>query len=398
MKNPIITALDIGSASIKVLVASPKQENSGFEVLSQVSEPSFGVRRGIVIDVVQVSEIISRVVKKAENEIGQRIKEVFININGSHIFSTFSHGTIAVSRADQKISKEDIERVLKAAQTFSLPQNKEIVDVFSKEFIVDGVKGIKHALAMEGVRLETEILVLGCFSPYLRNLENAVLEADLQIAGLVCNPLPSARAVLSAKDKELGVLVLDIGAGTTSFCVFQEQILLCAGVIPVGSAHITNDIARGLKTDVDTAERIKIQHGACFLKGGKRIKIKENATGETLVFSQKALGKIIDARVIEIFELVQKNLKKFSLPKLSAGVVLGGGGAKMIKIKESAKKSFKLFCKIGKVKGFFPKIEGPEWIAASGLILLAGDILKQEETIGRGIIKKIKALLKSFIP
>ena len=397
-KSPIIAGLDIGSSSVKVLVVLPKKESLEFEVLSQVSEPSFGVRRGVVINVEKVSEIVFSALERAEKEIGQSIKDVFVNINGSHLFSTFSHGTIAVSRADQKISKEDIERVLEAAQTFSLPPNREILEVFPKEFIVDGERGIKEALGMEGVRLEAEILVLGCFSPYLRNLEKAVLETGYQIAEIIPSPLASAQAVLTAKAKEIGVLLLDIGAGTTGFSVFQEQSLICAGVIPIGSGHITNDIAIGLKTDIETAERIKLQYGACFLKGAKKIKIKERETGETLVFSQKTLGKIIDARVAEIFEQVQKELKKFSLPKLPGGVVLAGGGAKLPKIKEFAKKILKLPCRIGKISGFLPKIEDPRLSCVCGLVLQGRETMEQDRALAEGVFQKIKRVFKSFIP
>lgn len=396
-KNHIITALDIGSSSIKCLVAAPRLESSGFEILSQVSEPSFGIRRGVVIDPERVSKIIASILTKAENEVGQRIKQVFVNVNGSHIFSTFSHGTVAVSRADQNISKEDIERVVQAAQTFSLPQNREILEVFPREFIVDGEKGVKQALGMRGVRLEADILVTGCFSPYLKNLQDAVLDADYQILDIVCNPLPSAQAVLIPKEKELGVLLLDIGAGTTGFCAFQEQSLLGLGVIPIGSSHITSDIAIGLKTDIDTAEKIKLQFGSCMLGGSKKIKIKEIATGESLIFSQKALGSIIDARVLEIFDLVQKELKKYSLSKLPAGLVLCGGGARLPKVKEFAKKCFKLSCKIGKPIDFFPKVENPELTTACGLILQEQETL-EEDGSGHSLVEKVKSILKNFIP
>lgn len=397
MANHIITGLDIGSSSIRVLVAALRRESSEFEILSQASGPSFGVRKGVVIDVEKVSEIVGSALEKAEKEVGQKVKEVFVNIEGSHIFSTFSHGTIAVSRADQKISKEDIDRVLQAAQTFSLPPNREILEVFPKEFIVDGESGIKTAEGLEGVRLEAEILVLGCFSPYLKNLQGAVLEADYQIADIICSPLASAEAVLSTQEKELGVLLLDIGAGTTNFCAFIEQNLLCLGVIPIGSGHITNDIASGLKTDVETAERIKLQFGSCFLKGTKRLKIKEKASGEEIVFSQKELGRIIDARVSEIFDLVLKELKKASLPQLPAGVVLCGGGAKLLKIKEFAKKSLKFSCRIGKISGFFPKIEDPQYTTVCGLVICGRKTLEQE-SMGRGIAEKIKSIFKHFIP
>ena len=397
-KSHLIVGLDIGSASIKVLAAMPKPESANFEILSQVNDVSFGVRRGVIVNVEKVSEKISSLLEKAENETGQKFKEVVVNIGGAHIFSTFSHGTVAVSRADERISKEDIERVLRAAQTFSLPPNREILEIFPKEFIVDGEKGIKEALGMKGVRLEAEILVLACFSPYLKNLEKAVLEADYQIADIVCNPLASARAVLSAQEKELGVLLLDIGAGTTSFSVFQEGALVYLGVIPIGSAHITNDIAIGLKTDVETAERIKLQYGGCFLKSSKKIKVKEGASGEGLIFSQKALAKIIDARVSEIFEQVQKELKKIALPKLPGGAVLCGGGAKIPKIKEFAKKSLGLPCKIGRISGFFPKIENPQLATVCGLVLRGKELIDEEQSSGWDFVQKLKKILKNFVP
>jgi len=392
----IITGLDIGSSSIKSLVVCRRDAGPELEVLSQISEPSLGVRRGVVIDPEKVSKKISLVLERAENESGQKIKEVFLNINGGHIFSTTSHGTVAVSRADQKISKEDIERVLQAAQTFPLLPNREILEVFPKEFIVDGERGIKEIQGLEGVRLETEILVLGCFSPYLKNLEKVFLESDFQISDIILSPLASAQAVLTSREKELGVLLLDIGAGTTGFCVFLEGSLIGAGVIPIGSGHITNDIAIGLKTDVDTAERIKLQFGSCFL-GQKKLKIKEEVSGEVLVFSQKSLGKIIDARVLEIFEQVGKELKKMAFPKLPAGVVLTGGGAKLPKIKDFAKKVLKLPCRIGKPSGFFPPQEDPQLACVCGLVLQGKESLT-EERFFRRFFQKLKEILKSFIP
>jgi len=398
MSNHIIASLDIGSSLIKVLVVAPRSEGAGFEVLSKISKPSFGVRRGAIINTEKVSEIISQGLEQAEKESGRQIKEVYVNINGAHIFSTTSHGTIAVSRADQKISQDDIERVIQAAQTFSLPPNREILEVFEKEFIVDGEKGIKQALGMEGVRLEAEILVLGCFSPYLKNLEKSVLEAGVNIADIEVSPLASSSAVLTPREKELGVLVLEIGAGTTGFCVFNEGNLVYLGIIPIGSSHITNDIAIGLKTDVDTAERIKLQFGSCDLKGSKKLKIKEQNSQESLELSQKALGSIIDARISEIFEQIKKELKKIDLPKLPAGIVLCGGGAKLPKIKEWAKKDFKLPCRLGKPKGFFPEQDDPQWACVFGLALKSEELIKTDTSLIPKIFEKAKGILGHFIP
>lgn len=401
-KKHLLVGLDIGSAAIKSLAVSPGQGNSDLEVLSQVSEKCLGVRRGVVVDVDKTAQVISSVLKKTEKECNQKIEEVFINIGGSHLFSTSSHGTVAVSRADQKISEEDIDRVIQAAQTFSLPANREILNVFPKGFIVDGEKDIRHAVDMEGVRLETEILVLGYFVPYMKNLTKAVLNAGFNVAHVVAAPLASAKATLNAQEKELGVLLLDIGAGTTSFCVYSENVLLTAGIIPIGSFHITKDIATGLETDIETAEKIKLEFGSCLLRSAKKIKIKEDATGETLVFSQKKLGQIIDARVLEILNQVKKELKKIDPIKLPGGAILCGGGANLSKIKDFTKKNLKMACRLAKIKGFYPQQKNLDLACASGLVLTGKELNEDNISIVQTAFQKIRRLLKkilrNFIP
>lgn len=410
-KANIITGLDIGSGTIKTLSAFKKEGEEGLEVLSKVQETSFGVRRGIVIDVNKLAEIINSLVSKTQEDCGQKIREVYANVGGSHIFCTASHGLVSVSRADQKISEEDMARVLQAAQTFSLPSNKEILDIFPKEFIVDGEKGIKDPLGMDGVRLEVEALVICGFSPYLKNLNQALLNSGLQILGLTPASISSARAVLTPRERELGVLLLDIGAGTTNLSVFEEENLIHLAVFPIGSGNITNDIAICLKTDTDTAEKIKIQFGSCFSekKEKKRrqkhqklekIKITGLNSEEPLAFTNKMLAKIIEARVSEILKEVQKELKKIGkVGLLPAGVVLTGGGAKLPKMKDYCKKELKLPCRIGIPRGFFPEIDDPAFASVAGLVLEGIDLSEERSPLpGEGILAKIKRAFKIFIP
>jgi len=236
-RSHIITGLDIGTSAIKVLVIQKKPGESEIEVLEKNQQKASGIRRGVVVNIEKVAGIISSSIKKAEERSGKRINSVYANIGGSHIFCTSSHGLVSVSRADQKISSEDIERVIQAARTFSLPANKEILEVFPKEFIVDGEKGIKEPLGMRGVRVEAEVLVLAGFSPYLKNLTRAILNSDLQINDLILTPLASSRAVLTPREKELGVALLDIGAGTSSLAVFEEEDLIHTAIFPIGSAN-----------------------------------------------------------------------------------------------------------------------------------------------------------------
>ena len=405
-KKYIITGLDIGTGSIKILVANKESEGEKFEVISQMRENSSGIRRGVVVNVEGVSNVLQDSLSRIKEEVGFKINSVYVNVDGSHLFSLPSRGTIAVSRADQKISEEDINRVLQAAQTMSLPSNKEIFDVFPREFIIDGQKGVKEVLGLQGVRLEAEVLVLGGFAPYLKNLSRAVTNSELQILDIVPSPIAAARAVLTPRQKEIGVALLDIGAGTTGLAVFEEGDLIHFTVLPIGSMNITHDIAIGLKLDVDVAERIKIEYGSCLLKGEKkrrqRTKEKIEIEGEVpLVFSRKALNEIIEIRTSEIFSEVQKELKKISREKLlPAGIVLTGGGAKLPQIEELAKRELKLPCKIGRPQGFQDLEEDLSFSTVCGLVLAGADLEIEgtQTTFESGVASKIKKLFKIFIP
>ncbi len=405
----IITGLDIGTNTIKLLVGQKKAKELEIEVLDQNQEAAAGIRKGVVINPEQVGEIISSCVRKSEEKLGVRINSAYVNIDGSHIFTASSRGLVSVSRADRKISQEDINRVIQNAQTFSLPSNKEILEVYPKEYIIDGEKGIKEPLGMEGVRLEADILVLGGFSPYIKNLTQAVLAADLQVNDIILSPLASGRAVLTPKERELGVAVLDIGAGTSGLAVFEEGSLIHLAIFPLGSNHITHDIAIGLTTEIETAEKIKLEYGSCvFKKTDKRKTIRLERIGgehllEPVVFSRKSLTDIIEARVSEIFEQTNKELKKISrAAMLPAGVVLTGGGAKISRIVELAKKDLKLPVRIGTVKGFFPAIEDPSMATVGGLVLMGADAEAYEEVGAFSFLKDIgaglKKIFRAFIP
>ncbi len=413
-RSHIITGLDIGTESIKILGVQKGKKESEPEVVAFTQAPSFGIRKGTVINIEEASNSIRSALEDFQNVIGRKIDSVSVNLSGSHIFMTPSRGVVVVSRADQKISQEDIERVMQAAQTFSLPSNKEILDVLPKEFIIDGEKGIKEPLGLQGIRLEVEILALGGFSPYIKNLTKAVLDSGLQISDIFISPLASARSVLKPRQKELGVALLDIGAGTSGFAVFEEGDLIHTAIFPVGSANITNDIAIGLKIDIETAERIKIEFGSCFWRGAKKTKKKEKVKKidgvrlssaevqeEPLTFSLKMLGEIVEARISEIFDLTNKELKKISRQgKLPAGIVLTGGGAKLPKIVDFAKKELKLPCKIGYPDGISGLEEDPALSSVSGLVLRGIDFEEEKSlpSFQGGVFSKLKRIFRIFIP
>lgn len=403
-KQHIVTALDIGSGSIKLISVCKKDEDKGFEILAHHEEPSLGIRKGVVINVAQVSKVISSLVSKAEQDCGTRIDRVYANIGGGHISSVSSKGLVSVSRADRKISEEDVNRVLQAARTYPFPSNNiDIIEVFPKEFIVDGEGGIKDAVGMEGIRLEAETLLLCGFRPYIKNSSQTILASKLQINELIPDPLASARSVLTPREKELGVCVLDIGAGTTSMAVYEEGSLIHAAVFSIGSGHITNDIAICLKTDIDTAEKIKLEYGVCKEESKKQDKKSEKnirLEGEdSLVFSKKLLIDIIDARVSEILSLAGKELRKISKQgMLPAGIVLTGGGAKLPGIRNLAKKELKLPCRIGKpteISGFQAE---PNLATLCGLVLEGFDAEKTLPQKRTKFISKLKNIFRTFVP
>ncbi len=403
--NNIITGLDIGTDTLKILVASKDPEDSEFEVLAQVQKSCSGVRKGVVIKPKKVAEEIRILIDEAIISSGRKIDSVYSNINGSHLTAVFSKGVIAVSRADEEISREDIDRVVQNAQTISLPSNKEIIDVFPKEFAIDGEGGIKEALGMRGTRLEAEVLLIYVLSPYLQNLTKAILGANLQIADIQCSPIAAAQAVLTPQQKELGVALIDIGADTTGLAVFEEENLIHTAVFPIGSSHITNDIAIGLRCDIDLAEKIKREFGTCILKRDKKEKYRRDKikVSNSLSFSRKMLVGIIDARVSEIFDQINKELKKISCQKLlPAGIVLTGGGAKLPKIVELAKKELKLPCRIGKPQGFTGLDEDPSLATVCGLVLggvdFGGEHVLSSSRISGRIIDKLKGFFRVFIP
>lgn len=402
--NNIIAGLDIGTSATKLMIAQKRLKEPDLKILGSSELLSRGIRKGVVVNTEEASEVIQEILKKIQESSGKRIDSVYVNIGGSHIFVTPSRGLISVSRADQKISEADIERVIQAAQTFSLPSNREILDVYPREFIVDGEGGIKEPLGMQGVRLEAEVLVLCSFSPFVKNLTQSVLSTDLQINDLIPSPLASAKAVLTPRQKELGVAILDIGAGTTGLAVFEEGSLIHVAIFPVGSANITNDIAIGLKTDIDTAEKIKLEMGSClYSKGKKKKKTEIKGEDSSLVFSEKELVDIIEPRVSEIFDLVNKELKKISRAGLlPSGIVLVGGGARLSKIVDLAKKELKLPTRIGIPYGFFPQKEDPSFATVCGLVREGTDLLEGEEGIfssfGKKFGNKIKKIFRIFIP
>ena len=332
MARNIIAALDVGTSTVQTVVVERQTEGGGLRILGMGVVPSSGIRRGAIVDLEEATHSIRKSVEEASRQAGVTIRSVWVAVNGSHISVSSSRGVVAISRADGEISPEDVRRAIAAAETFiAKAANREILHMIPRDFRVDHEAGIKDPVGMHGVRLEVDTLIVECSAPMLKNILKCIEGAGLKVEDYVFGPLAVAEAFLTKRQKELGVMLLDIGGGTASFVVFEEGAPLHAGVLSIGGNQITNDVAIGFRTHVDVAERIKITYGSC-LPGdiGKKdaVKLADFVPGEVATFSRRELAEIVEARLKDVFELLQKELKKIDRKELlPAGVVVVGGSA-----------------------------------------------------------------------
>jgi len=420
MKEEIIAGLDIGSTAVRLVVGQVKNEGGeeNFKVIGAVSVKSQGISKGSVKSIEDVTSSISECLDKAERLIGVPLDSVWVSINSPHIKCEKSRGVVPIGRNDGEISQDDIERALEAARALSVPPNYEILHVIPVKFSVDNQDDIKDPIGMSGVRLEVETLIIQGLSSQIKNLTRAIFRTRLDIEDLVLSPLAAAEAVIGEKQKELGSALVNIGASTTSLAVFEEGELLHTAIIPIGSEHITADTAIGLRCPINLAERIKIEYGSSDSeKFNKKEKIdiselakEENAEDELKEISQKYLAEIIEARVEEIFEKVDEELKSIDRSgMLPGGVVLIGGGTKLDGIVDTAKKQLRLPVNIGvnrKVESIIDKANDIEFLSALGLLVWGRESLGEKggrisilggKTIAKGM-DKVKKIFKSLMP
>ncbi len=258
-----ITALDLGSSQIRAIVAEVKKEGQ-LAIFGVFKIFSAGIRKGEIVDMEETTEALRKTFLKIKEIDKAAIKNIFVNVGGVGVKCQTSRGIVAVSRADNEISQDDIDRVIKASQAIKLLPNRMIIHTLAKEFVIDGISDIREPLAMTGTRLEVNSLIIDASSPNVKNIINCVESLGGKIGGLIYNPLSGGRSVLTKAQKDLGAVLIDIGSGTTSMSVYEEGKLLHAAAFPVGSGNITNDLAIGLKCSVKAAELIKILFGTAL--------------------------------------------------------------------------------------------------------------------------------------
>lgn len=400
--------LDVGSSRVICVVGLHQQDSPTPSIIGLGEAPTSGLRRGAVVDIEETVSAITAALEGAERMSGIAIERATVSIDGHHIKSMNSKGVVAVSRADHIITKEELARAEQAATAIQLESNRQILQVIPRSYTVDGQEGIVDPVGMNGLRLEVDTHIITGATPAVKNLENAVFRSGIQINDQVITPLAAARTVLTKKQIEQGVALVNIGSETTGLAVYLEGRLSFTTIFPFGSNNITKDLVYGLSTSMEIAEKIKLKYGVADkpnARNHEKIDLGEFGGKGTVLRSD--IEKIIHARLDEMVTLIAKEILKIDNHKqLSSGVVLTGGGAKMPEINDFFKNYVKLPTSLGvshKYTGVSEKITDPSYAAAIGLMLEDMDIPKSHrrprmEGVLSKVVSKIKMIFKSLMP
>lgn len=413
----LLAGLDIGSTAVRIAVgaASPTAEGEELHILAAAEAPSQGVHKGVVTSIEDAVSSIATALERTERLVGIPLEHVWVGISGTHIETQTSKGVIAVAKSNGEITSEDVDRAVEAARTIATPLNYEILHVIPQTFTVDGQRGLKNPVGMSGVRLEVDAHIIQGVSAHIKNITRAVYRTGLDIDDVVLGILATSEAVLSSRQKELGVAVMNVGGATTGVSVYEDGDLLYSTVLPIGSAHITNDLAIGLRTDIDVAEAIKVRYGTAYAEAVDKketINLKSVGGVSDESVARKYIATIIQARVEEILDKIDAVLQQVGKAgKLPAGIVLTGGGAALDGLVELAKERLHLPVSLGYPVGIGSVTDRSNDLAFSTAIgLVKWGYLAAREQEGRsvspfsrfGVVDKasqqIREWFKSLIP
>jgi len=374
-RENIIAGLDIGTTKVCALVAEVSGEER-LKVIGIGTSLSKGLKKGVVIDIEETVESIKKAIEEARKMAGVEFKEVYTGIAGGHIKGLNSRGVVAIK--NQEVTMKDIEEAVEAARAVAIPPDREILHVIPREFIIDGQKGIKNPLGISGVRLEVEAHIITGAVTSVQNIVKSINRAGLEVVDIVLQPLASSEAVLTPDEKDLGVVLIDIGGGTTDIAIFVNGSVLHTAVIGIGGNHLTNDIAVGLRTPITEAERIKIQYGcamASLLRENNTIEVSSIGSRPHRIVSHQAVAEIIEARAEEIFSLVSKEIRQIDYADMiSSGIVLTGGGSIMDGMAEVAEKITGMPVRRGSpshIEGLSDTLCHPMYATGIGILLYA---------------------------
>jgi cell division protein FtsA len=395
--------LDIGTTKVSALIADVTEPRS-VEILGVGTAPCDGLKRGVVVDLERTITAVRRAIEAAERMAGVTVRSVAAGIAGDHIRSINSRGVIAVSRRDHEIGASDVERVVDAARAVAIPADREIIHVLPQEFIVDNQGGIREPVGMCGVRLEAEVHIITGAAAAARNLTRAIERSGLRVDNLVLEPLASARAVLTPDEEDLGVVLLDLGGGTTDMAIFSQGAIRHTAVIGMGGSNVTSDLAIGLRTPIERAERLKLEAGCALtslIDPHETITVPGVGGREDRVISRQTLAAMIEPRVEEILTHAAREFQRTPFgASASSGVVLTGGAASMDGVVELAEEIFELPARVGfpmPLAGQTEEIEHPMYATAVGLVLVGSTSEVVDHHHGESLIDKLSTKLKNLV-
>lgn len=385
--------LDIGTTKVRAVVAHLDSATGVPTIVGIGQAANTGMRKGLVVNLQGPAQAIDQALGEAERMSGYQVHGASLSINGAHILTTHADGMVAVGASDHEITIGDLERIKEVATLGKVPANREILDVVAHAYKLDGQDNIKDPLGMTGTRLEIDAHVVSALTPYLVNVEKTADAAQVQAHAILPTAMAAARAVLSEQQLENGVAVIDLGGATTSIAIYEEGDLQYVGVVPIGGNNITNDLAIGLKTDPEIAEKVKVQH-ACALSHAEKDSVSIKNDKEALTFKTEDINEIVEARLEEIFEGIQAHLKKAGRAgKLPGGLVLVGGTSKLKHISDYAKEALGLAARLGQPEGFggvADDIDKAEFATAIGLMLVDAEQAPQGNARSKGNGLKLK--------
>ncbi len=383
----MIVGLDIGTSKVAVAIAE-YDEDGNLEIIGIASTPSSGLRRGVVINIEATLRSVVEAIEAAEQMAGREVKRVVSGIAGSHVEGLNSRGVVAVTGRGREITGEDVDRVVEAAKAVSIPMDREILHVIPREFVIDDQGGIRNPLDMIGVRLEVEVHLITGSVTAAQNLVKCVNRAGFEIEQIVFSSIAAAEAILSQDEKDLGVVVIDIGGGTTNALVYLEGAPFHSFVLPVGGSQVTGDLSIMLKTSTESAEQIKRVHGCAYeplAEDGEPIIVPGVGGRAPIQCTERQISQIVQPRMEEIFGMVrEKLLKQKLLDRIAGGLVLTGGGALLPGVVELGQDMFNLGGRIGQPGrhgGLVDKYQSPEFATAVGLVLAKHRTLNENDGV-----------------
>ncbi len=368
----MIVGLDIGTSKVVAIVGQVHDDGT-LEVVGIGSQPSKGMKKGVVVNIESTVQAIQKAVEEAELMAGCRIHSVYTGIAGSHIKSMNSHGIVAIK--DREVSHADLERVIDAAQAVAIPADQKVLHILPQEYLVDDQEGIKEPLGMSGVRLEAKVHLVTCAVNAIQNIEKCVRRCGLEVEEIILEQLASSYAVLTDDEKELGVCLVDIGGGTTDIAIFTGGSIRHTAVIPIAGDQVTNDIAMALRTPTQSADELKIKY-ACALtqltSSEEVVKVPSVGDRADRSVSRKMLAEVVEPRYDELFTLIQAELRRSGFEELiAAGIVLTGGSSKIQGAVELAEEIFHMPVRLGspQLGGLTNVVRNPIYSTGIGLLI-----------------------------